>query len=123
MGGALTGEGVHKMVKLSLGKLAAAVGGVAVAFSAATGVATADPIVDTTCNYGQVMAALNDPNVTPPATAAQFNQSPMAQSYLRNFLAAPPLKRQQMAAQIRAMPSVAPYLNTIEQVAGVCNNY
>ncbi len=61
-GGALTGEGVHKMVKLSLRKLAAAVGGVAVAMTAAAGVASADPldpVVNTTCDYGQVMAALN----------------------------------------------------------------
>jgi hemophore-related protein len=108
------------MVKLSLGKLAAAVGGVAVAWSAATGIASADPIVDTTCNYGQVMAALN---ATDPATAAQLNQSPMAQSYLRNFLAAPPPKRAQMAQQIRAMPQAAQFMGTIEQVAGVCNNY
>src|ERR1700751_915689 len=108
------------MMTLSLGKLAAAFGGVAVAWSAATGGASADPIVDTTCNYGQVMAALN---ATDPATAAQFNQSPMAQSYLRNFLAAPPPKRAQMAAQIRAMPQAAQFLGTMEQVAGVCNNY
>ena len=47
------------MMTLSLGKLAAAVGGVAVAWSAATGVASADPIVDTTCDYGQVMRALH----------------------------------------------------------------
>ena len=108
------------MMTLSLGKLAAAVGGVAVALSAATGVASADPIIDTTCNYGQVMAALN---ATDPATAAQLNQSPAAQSYLRQFLAAPPPKRQQMAQQIRAMPQAAQFMGTIEQVAGVCQNY
>jgi hemophore-related protein len=108
------------MMTLSLGKLAAAVGGVAVALSAATGVASADPIVDTTCNYGQVMAALN---ATDPATAAQLNSSPVAQNYLRQFLAAPPPKRQQMATQIRAMPQAAQFMGTIEQVAGVCNNY
>ena len=108
------------MMRLSLGKLAAAVGGVAVALSAATGVASADPIIDTTCNYGQVMAALN---ATDPATAAQLNESPMAQSYLRQFLAAPPPKRAQMAQQIRAMPQAATFMGTIEQVAGVCNNY
>jgi hemophore-related protein len=110
------------MMTLSLGKLAAAVGGVAVAFSAATGVASADPdpIVNTTCNYGQVMAALN---ATDPASAAQFNQSPVAQSYLRQFLAAPPPRRAQMAQQIRAMPQAAQFMGTIEQVAGVCNNY
>jgi hemophore-related protein len=108
------------MMTLSLGKLAAAVGGVAVALSAATGVASADPIIDTTCNYGQVMAALN---ATDPATAAQLNESPTAQSYLRQFLAAPPPKRAQMAQQIRAMPQAAAFMGTIEQVAGVCNNY
>jgi hemophore-related protein len=67
-----------------------------------------------------VVAALN---ATDPATAAQFNQSPMAQSYLRNFLAAPPPKRAQMAQQIRVMPQAAQFLGTMEQVAGVCNNY
>jgi hemophore-related protein len=108
------------MMRLSLGKLAAAVGGVAVALSAATGVASADPIIDTTCNYGQVMAALN---ATDPATAAQLNESPMAQNYLRQFLAAPPPKRVQMAQQIRAMPQAAQFMGTIENVAGVCNNY
>jgi hemophore-related protein len=108
------------MMRLSLGKLAVAVGGAAVALSAATGVASADPIIDTTCNYGQVMAALN---ATDPATADQLNQSPMAQNYLRQFLAAPPAKRQQMAQQIRAMPQAAQFMGTIENVAGVCNNY
>jgi hemophore-related protein len=108
------------MMRLSLGKLAAALGGVAVALSAATGVASADPIIDTTCNYGQVMAALN---ATDPATAAQLNESPVAQSYLRQFLAAPPPKRVQMAQQIRAMPQAAQFMGTIENVAGVCNNY
>jgi hemophore-related protein len=108
------------MMRLSLGKLAAAVGGVAVALSAATGVASADPIIDTTCNYGQVMAALN---ATDPGTAAQLNKSPVAQNYLRQFLAAPPPKREQMAAQIRAMPQAQQFMGTIENVAGVCQNY
>src|SRR5438445_5694299 len=111
------------MVRLSLTKFAAAVGGVAFALTAGSGIASADPldpIIDTTCNYGQVMAALN---ATDPATAAQLNSSPVAQNYLRQFLAAPPPKRQQMAAQIRAMPSAAQFMGTIEQVAGVCNNY
>jgi hemophore-related protein len=112
-----------QMVRLALTRLAAAVGGVTLALTAGAGVASADPmdqIINTTCNYGQVMAALN---ATDPASAAQFNQSPFAQSYLRQFLAAPPPRRAQMAAQIQAMPSAAQYLNTIQQVAIVCNNY
>jgi hemophore-related protein len=111
------------MVRLSFGKLAAAVGGVAVALTAAAGVASADPldpVVNTTCNYGQVMAALN---ATDPAAAAQFNQSPIAQSYLNQFLAAPPAKRRQMAQQIQSMPSAAGYFNDVVAVAGSCNNY
>jgi hemophore-related protein len=111
------------MVRLSLAKLAAAVGGAAFALTAASGIASADPldpVINTTCNYGQVMAALN---ATDPAAASQFNASPLAQAYLRNFLASPPPKRAQMAAQIQAMPQAAPYFNDVLAVAGSCNNY
>jgi hemophore-related protein len=107
-------------MRLSLSKLGVAVGSAAVALSAAAGIASADPVTDTTCNYGQVMAALN---ATDPATAAQFNQSPVAQSYLRKFLAAPPAKRVQMEQEIQAMPQAAGFMGTIQQVATVCNNY
>lgn len=111
------------MVKLSLGKLAAVVGGVTVAFSAAAGVASADPmdpVINTTCDYGQVMAALN---ATDPAAAAKFDSSPIAQGYLRQFLASPPPKRAQMAQQIQAMPQAAKYFNDIEMVANTCNGF
>jgi hemophore-related protein len=111
------------MVRLSLAKLAAGVGGAALALSAVTGVASADPmdpIVNTTCNYGQVMAALN---ATDPATAQQLNSSPFAQSYIQRFLASPPPKRAQMAAEMQQSPVAAKYFNTIQQVAVVCNNY
>ncbi|BBX95486.1 hypothetical protein MLAC_07800 [Mycobacterium lacus] len=111
------------MVRLSLAKLAATVGGMAVASIAAAGIASADPIdtvINTTCNYGQVIAALN---ATDPAAAAQFNASPVAQSYLRQFLAAPPPRRAQMAAQLQAMPGAAQYFGLVESVAGTCNNY
>jgi len=107
-------------MRLSLSKLGVAVGSAAVALTAAAGIASADPVTETTCNYGQVMAALN---ATDPGTAAQFNQSPMAQSYLRKFLAAPPAKRVQMEQEIQAMPQAAAFMGTIQQVATVCNNY
>ncbi|OBK65762.1 hemophore-related protein [Mycobacterium sp. 1165178.9] len=107
-------------MRLSLSKLGVAVGSAAVALTAAAGIASADPVTDTTCNYGQVMAALN---ATDPGTAAQFNQSPVAQSYLRKFLAAPPAKRVQMEQEIQAMPQAAAFMGTIQQVATVCNNY
>ncbi len=111
------------MVRLSLTRLAAVVGGAAFALSAGAGIASADPldpIIHTTCNYGQVIAALN---ATDPATAAQLNQSPMAQSYIRQFLAAPPSRRAQMAAQVQGMPAAAQYFNDIQQVAVSCNNF
>ncbi|HTY33647.1 MULTISPECIES: hemophore-related protein [unclassified Mycobacterium] len=110
-------------MKLSLTKLAAAAGGVAFALTAGSGIASADPldpVINTTCNYGQVMAALN---ATDPGAAAQMNASPIAQSYLRQFLASPPPKRMQMAQQIQAMPQAAPYFNDVLSVAGSCNNY
>ena len=111
------------MVRLSLTRLAAAVGGLTLALTAGAGVASADPmdgIINTTCNYGQVMAALN---ATDPGAAAQFNQSPMAQGYLRQFLASPPPRRAQMAQQMQAMPQAAAYVGLVQQVAGICNNY
>ena len=82
-----------------------------------TGVASADPmdpIINTTCNYGQVMAALN---ATDPATAQQLNDSPFAQNYIRQFLASPPPKRRRWPQQIQGMPAAAKYFNTIQQVA------
>jgi hemophore-related protein len=105
------------MIRLSLTKLAAGFGGVAFALSAATGVASADPdpVINTTCNYGQVMAALN---ATDPASAAAFNQSPAAQNFLNRFLAAGPPQRAQMARQIPPQ-----YMGVINRVAVVCNNY
>jgi hemophore-related protein len=104
-------------------KLATVVGGAAIALTAGAGIASADPldpVINTTCNYGQVMAALN---ATDPGAAAQFNASPIAQSYLRQFLASPPSKRAQMAAQIQAMPQAAQYFNDVTAVAGTCGGY
>lgn len=106
------------MVRLSLTKLVAGFGGIAFALSAATGVASADPDpLYTTCNYGQVMAALN---ATDPAAAAQFNRSAVVQGALNNFLAAPPgsPERQQILSQLPPR-----YSGVVQRVAAVCNNY
>ncbi|WP_370485312.1 hemophore-related protein [Mycobacterium sp. pUA109] len=112
------------MVTISLTRLAVAVGGLAVSLTAGAGIASADPdlgpIINTTCNYSQVVSAINaqDPNA-----AAQLNASPMAQGYLRSFLAAPPDQRQRMAQQVQAMPEAQQYFGLVQQVAGSCNNY
>lgn len=108
------------MTKLSLTRLTVAIGGLALSLTAGAGIASADPaldpIVNTTCTYPQAVAALNAEN---PDAAAQFNASPPAQSALRQFLAAPPSRRAQMAQQIQG----SPYFGVIQQIAATCNNY
>ena len=86
------------MIKRPLTRLAVAVGGLALSLTAGAGVASAGPdlgrAINTACSYSQVVSALNAQD---PAAAAQFNASPVAQGYLRQFLAAPPAQRQQLA--------------------------
>jgi hemophore-related protein len=112
------------MIELRWTRLAVAVGGLALSLTAGAGVASADPdmgpIVNTTCNYSQVMAALNAQD---PAAAAQINASPLAQSYLRQFLAAPPSRRMAMAQQAESYPQAAQYFGLVQQVAATCNNF
>jgi hemophore-related protein len=111
------------MIRLSLAKFAAAIGAMGLALSAATGIASASPddaVVNTTCSYPQVIAALDATN---PGAAAQFHASPQAQGYLQQFLASAPPQRAAMVAQLRIIPGAAQYIGVVESVAGVCNNY
>jgi hemophore-related protein len=112
------------MVTRSLTRLAAAAGGLALLLLAGAGIASADPdmgaAINTTCSYPQVVAALNAQS---PAAAAKFNSSPMAQGWLRSFLASPPDQRAQMAQQAEGMPGAAQYVGLIGQLATSCNNF
>jgi len=111
------------MIKLSRAKLAIAVGGLAVAIPASAGVAAAAPfdaVVNTTCTYDQVIAALN---AQQPALAQEFNASPFAQGALRSFLASPAAQRQKTVTQLQASPEAAQYFGPITAIAGSCNNY
>jgi hemophore-related protein len=112
------------MVTRSLTRLAAAAGGLALLLLTGAGIASADPdmgaAINTTCSYPQVVAALNAQS---PAAAAKFNQSPMAQGWLRNFIASPPPQRAAMAQQAEGMPGAAQYIGLIGQIAGTCNGY
>ncbi len=112
------------MATLSLIRLAAVVGGLALSLTAGAGVASADPdlgpIINTTCTYPQVVSALNAQD---PAAAAQFNASPVAQSQLRRFLASSPGQRQQIAQQVQGIPAAQQYFGLIMQVANACDNY
>jgi hemophore-related protein len=112
------------MIKMCLTRMGVAVGGLALSLTVGAGVASADPdlgpIVNTTCNYSQVMAALNAQD---PATAAQFNSSPVAQSYLHQFLDSPPSRRMAMAQQIASSPRAQEQFGLVQQVAATCNNF
>jgi hemophore-related protein len=108
------------MRKMSFNKLTVAVASLGLALSAGAGIASADPIVDSTCSYSQFVSALNAQN---PLVAAAFNASPETQSGLRQFLAAPKSQRVDMAQQIRSTPGNQPYIPVIEQTFSVCNNY
>jgi len=108
------------MSKTSINKLTVAAAGLGLALSAGAGIASADPIADSTCTYTQFVSALNAQN---PLAAAAFNASPETQSSLRQFLAAPKSQRVEMAQQIRSQPASQPYVPVIEQTFSVCNNY
>lgn len=112
------------MVTPSLTRLAVAVGSMALSLTAGGGVASASPdlgpAINTTCSYSQVVSALNAQD---PAAAAQFNASPMAQGYLRQFLAAPPAQRQQLAQQALAVPGAGQQVGLVLSLASTCNNY
>lgn len=112
-------------MRVSLTRMAAAVGGVGLALglTAGAGIASADPIdaaINTTCNYGQVMAALN---ATDPGAAAQINANPLAVAKLNQFLSSGPVGRRQIAAQLATFPGAQQYVNDLVVVAGSCNNY
>jgi hemophore-related protein len=112
------------MITVSLTKLAAAAGGLALSLTTGAAMAAADPAgdpaVNTTCNYSQVVAAMNDQS---PAVAAQFNASPAAQSFLQNFLAAPPAQREQMLQEAQGIPEAAQFVSLVTPLASTCNNY
>jgi hemophore-related protein len=112
------------MIKLSFARQAVAAAGLALSLTAGAGVASADPdlgpIVNTTCNYAQVMAALNAQD---PGAAAQINSSPVAQSYLHQFLVSPPSRRMAMAQQLAASPEAQAQFGLVQQVAATCHNF
>jgi hemophore-related protein len=105
---------------LSTFSIAAAASAAVVSLSFGSGVANADPIIDTTCSYPQVLAALNSTN---PTLAAKFTANPTAGAMLSNFLAAPPDQRQKLADNFRQTTWGQKYFGAMAEVAGVCNNF
>jgi hemophore-related protein len=116
------------MVTLTLPRVAAAVGGLALSLAAGVAVAFAGPdlgpVINTSCNYSQVVSALNAQS---PVAAAQLSASPTAQALLRGFLASSPDQRQQIAQELQSRPEsqqyVQQYVGLLLQVANTCNDY
>jgi hemophore-related protein len=117
------------MVTPSLTGLATAVTGLVFSLTAGASVAAADPdlgpIINTTCSYSQVVAALN---AQTPEAAAQLNGSPSAQAALRGFLDSSPDQRQQILQELegkypQSQQYIPLYAGFAVQVANTCNNY
>src|SRR5277367_1027858 len=123
------------MFTLASSKYLVVAGVIAVGATMGVGVASADPdlgpIINTTCNYAQVTAALN---VVSPDMAAKLAQNPRASSRLQSFLAAPVNERQQMAQRAMAMApqfqgargganTPQQILGELTKVASTCHNY
>jgi hemophore-related protein len=105
---------------LSKKSVAAVLCGLALSLTAGTGVAYADPIIDTTCSYPQVIAALNTEN---PALGKKFSANPLAGAMLSNFLASDPVERQQLAQEFQGTSWGQKYFGAMASIAGSCNNY
>ena len=105
-------------------KLIIGTAGLLVSLMASSGLASGapdpSPIVNSTCTYPQVMAALRAEN---PAVADQVEHSAIANLWLQQLIASPPDKRQQMIDQAQNWASVQRNLPLIIQVANTCNNY
>ena len=111
------------MVSLSLTKLAAAVGGVAFALTAGSGIASADPMQSDHQHDLQLRAGYGRAQRDGPGGCRAAERIAARAGYVQQFLASPPPRRAQIAAQVQAMPSAAPYFNDIVSVATTCNNY
>jgi hemophore-related protein len=98
--------------------------GAVLALTAGAGIAAAQPdlnkIINSTCTYPQVMAALNAQS---PDAANQVNTNPIASAWLQQLVASPPDQRQVMVQQAQTMPALQEYSGLISSVASSCNNY
>lgn len=112
------------MMKLSLTKLAVAVGALTVSLTAGTGLASADPnydsMVNSPCTYDQAQAALHAEN---PTAAQYLDQSPPNQEFLRVFLSSPREKRISLLNQVKNYPGVDQVFPIFKQMLISCVNY
>jgi hemophore-related protein len=114
------------MVTRSMSKLAAAAGGLALSVFAGAGIASADVVsqqaIDTTCNYDQVVRALD---ANSPGDGQQLNQNGLASAWLRGYLASGHDARVKKAQDIqyKYQDIAGKYIGEINAVAATCNNF
>jgi hemophore-related protein len=107
-------------------RIAAGLGGAAMALAAGSGIAAAAPgdeaIVNSTCTYPQVIAALTAQD---PAAASALTSDAAANGFLQGLVAAPPgsAERQQKIDFVRGFPQAAQYNGLINSVAVSCNKF
>lgn len=109
---------------LSTIRLVVAAAGVVASLTAGVGIASAqsdvEVIVNSSCTYPQVMAALKAQS---PDVAKQLSANPAAVAWLQQLIASPPDQRRQMVEQARRVPAIQQYTPLIMQVANTCNNF
>src|ERR1700694_1363184 len=112
------------MIRMSLTRVAVAVGGLALSLTAGAGVASADPvygpITDTTCTYDQAMAAVHAEN---PMAAQYLDQSPPNLEFLRVYVGSSPDQRVNLLNQIKNNPGANQALPVFRQMLTTCNKY
>ena len=112
------------MMKVSKTRLVAAVGGLALSATAAAGIASAQPYVDTMvnspCTYDQAIAAVNAEN---PMAAQYLMQSPPNLEFVRVFLGSSKDQRLSLLNQIKGNPGIDQALPVFTQMMSSCVNY
>ena len=105
-------------------RMVVAVGGLSLALTTGGGIASAQPdlspIINSTCNYSQVMAALNAES---PDMAEQVAASPVMVAGLQELISATPEGRTQMVSEWQNSAAVQPYIPLISRVVGTCARY
>src|ERR1700759_2809289 len=105
------------MVNSYCTKLLVAAGVVASCLTVGSGIASADPLTDTTCTYPQVIAALNVQN---PDLAQKIGGNGPARSMLTSFLSQPPAQRATTIEDFKKTSWGQKYFVPLSAVAGTC---
>ncbi|MGO4442754.1 hemophore-related protein [Mycobacterium sp. 2YAF39] len=111
-------------MKLSLTRVAAAVGGLALSVTAGAGIASAqsyvDAMVNSPCTYDQAIAAVNAEN---PTAAGYLMQSPPNLEFVRVFLSSSKDQRLSLLDQIKGNPGIDQAIPVFTQMMTSCVNY